>query len=84
MAYKDLVERNRLSTSEVGKTEAQHAAAETHADGIAQREVFSIDGLAAVGDGGGVSPTSHPFTIVFHHHIKFGYKDTINRAKNKN
>jgi hypothetical protein len=67
MANKDLVECNRLRASEVGKTEAQHAAAETHTDRIAQREVFGIDGLATVGDGGGVSPTGHPFIIVFHH-----------------
>ena len=66
MTHKDLVECDGLCAGEVRETKAQHATAETHPDGVAQGDVFGIDSLAAVGDGGGIAPTSNPFVIVCH------------------
>jgi len=67
VAYKHLVERDGLGAGQVGEAEAQHAAAKTHANGIAQREILGVNGLATVGDGGGIAPAGHPFLIVFCH-----------------
>ena len=61
-----LGEGDGLGAGEVGKTETQLAAVERHADGVSQREVLGIDGLTAIGDAGGISPTSHPLHVIAH------------------
>ena len=66
VADKDLGEGDGFGAREIRKTETQLAAAERHADGVAQREVLGIDGLTAVGDAGGISPTSHPLHVIAH------------------
>ena len=66
VADKDLGEGDGLGAGEVGKTETQLAAVERHADGVSQREVLGIDGLTAIGDAGGISPTSHPLHVIAH------------------
>ena len=70
MTNKDLRKRDGFSTSQVRETETQHTAAERHTDGVTQREVLGINGLATVCNRGGIPPTSHPF-VVFSHHILF-------------
>ena len=62
----DLGEGDGLGAGEVRKTETQLAAVERHADGVWQREVRGIDGLTAIGDAGGISPTSHPLHVIAH------------------
>ena len=66
MTHKDFIEGYGFGTCQIGETEAQHGAAETHTDGITQRQVLGIDGLTTIGNRGGSTPAGHPFAIVCH------------------
>ena len=54
MPDKNLGKSDGFRTRQVGETEPQHGTAETHSDGIAQRDILGINSLTTVGDGGGI------------------------------
>ena len=68
MGHEEFGQRDGFGACEVGETEAQHRAAEAHADGITQREVLGIDSLTTVGNRGGSTPAGHPLVVIVGHH----------------